>query len=378
LIYSFWQLAQGRDGYTATTVHVSSVISENPYWGGGADQGWGFSTPARPVDVRAGGCSPAAGLLRNWELELGLRTGAYPKHALVMSVNALLITANSGSTPYSATGPGPIFPSISQDAGFEYLGRNQGVSSWPMGQRMMLPGDYNWGALTRPYNKLIAQTLMNYGAFLMDTTGNNNACDICCEPGVNVQFGIADGPGGGNVEFTRMLGALQGVVSVEGWTDADGNSFTPVGFADMNQLSMRGPWTMVSGSLGRAAFATERNFFVAPAGGSPFVIEKPYYQPCAQSSQGWWMNWAHSKGWTVPPYPQLGRAYKLTAYGVGALTSRLIVQSPDGSTTIYTGPWLAPGQSTRFTFPNQASTMTLLQVTNPGAGGAIRLEMVGQ
>lgn len=355
LLHSFWQIAF-RDGHwTANTYAVESAAA------------WGFGTPSRPFNIRASGSSPIAGVLRNWELPVQHKADSYPQHALALGLGVDTVLANKYNSP---SPPGPIFPATSQDAGFEYTGL--APNAWPMGTLFMLPRSFDIGALSAPGAIAVAKSLMKFGAYLVDASFDT--CGFFCEfdPGSIGWPSISYGLGSSNVDLTTVRNALRAVTAVEGWLDGNGNPWTPPTWAQMQLLSMRGPWGAVTGAIA-GGFDTAANFFVAPAG-TPFIAHRIIQQPSALSSDGWWENWADSGGWFTAPTP--GREYMLSVIGTGALTASLSIWDQTISTNYFTGSVRNPGQQQTFFWPNKTSFATLLEISNPGAGGRIRLELV--
>ncbi len=357
LVHSFWQMALRGGQWTANTYAVESAA------------GWGFGTPARPFNIRASGSSPFAGVLRNWELPSHGEPGRHPQHALALGLGADSILADS---PISG---GPIYPATDQDAGFIYTG--SAPNAWPMGTLFMLPRSFDLRALSAPGAIAIAKTLMKYGAYLTDACPNT--CGFYCEWDPNstgwpdISYGRLGRLGHYfRRDFTIIRNALRAVIAAEGWLDGNGSAWTPVTWAQMHLLSMRGPWSAVNGTVA-GGFDTAANFFIAPAG-APFVARRIIQQPSASSSGGWWQNWVDSNGWFTAPIP--GQKYTLSIIGSGALTASLSIWDQTISNNYFTSSVESPGQQQSFSWPKQASFATLLEVSNPGAGGRIRMELV--
>jgi hypothetical protein len=353
LLHSFFQMAYSGRQWTANTYAVESAT------------GWGFGTPSRPFNIRASGSSPIAGVLRNWELPSN--TGTYPQHALALGLGTDAVLADNYTSP---SPPGPIYPATNQDAGFIYTGT--APNAWPMGTLFMLPSSFDVGSLSAPGAIAVAKTLMKFGAYLVDAS--YNTCGFYCEfnPDLIGWPGISYGLGRSNADFVTIRNALRAVTAVEGWLDGNGNSWTPPNWAQMQLLSMRGPWSALSGTVS-GGFDTTANFFVAPTS-APFIARRKIQQPSALSSGGRWQNWADSGGWFTAPTP--GQQYTLSVIGSGALMALLSIWDQTVSTNYFTSSAKSPGQQQTFSWPNQSSFVTLLQVSNPGAGGRIRMELV--
>lgn len=354
LLHSFWQLRYRNGQWIANTYAVESAA------------GWGFGTPSRPFNVRASGSSPIAGALRNWELPSYRDAGSHPMHALAMGLGADSILADSTFTG------GPIYPATAQDAGFLYTGK--APNAWPMGTLFMLPPSFDLEALSTAGAIAVAKTLMKFGAYLVDESPNT--CGFYCEwdpdsvGWPDISYGLLGHHS--NADFTVIRNALRAVTAVEGWLDGSGNPWTPPTWAQMQLLSMRGPWRAVSGTIA-GGFDTAANFFIAHAG-APFIAHRIIQQPSAPSTGGWWQNWADSGGWFTVPAP--GRKYTLSVVGSGALTASLSVWDQTLSASYFTSSAKSPGQQQTFVWPNGEAFATLLQVNNPGAGGRIRMELV--
>jgi hypothetical protein len=353
LLHSFWQMAFKDGRWTANTYAVESAA------------GWGFGTPARPYNIRASGTAPLAGLLRNWEMPSS--AGSYPQHALALGLGIDAFLPNSYTSP---SPPGPIYPTTSQDAGFEYTG--SAPNAWPMGTLFMLPSSFDVGTLSAPGAIAVAKTLMKFGAYLVDAS--YNTCGFFSEfsPTSSGWASISYGFGYSNADFTTIRNSLRPVSAVEGWVDGNGNPWTPLSWAQMQLLSMRGPWNALTGTIA-GRFDTAANLFVVPAS-APFTARRVIHQPSALSSGGWWRNWADSGGWFAAPTP--GHEYTLSVVGAGALTASLSIWDQTLSTNYFTSSANSPGSRQTFSWPKQTSFATLLEVSNPGAGGQIRIELV--
>jgi hypothetical protein len=354
LLHSFFVMKFSGDRWVADTYAVEHA------------SGWGFGTPSRPFHIRASGSSPIAGVLRNWELLSYRESGTYPQHALALGMGGNGILADTASSG------GPVYPASSQDAGFPYTGKSP--NAWPVGTLFMLPGSFDLALLSAAGAIAVAKTLMKYGAYLVDQSPNT--CGFYCEwdPDSTGWPDISYGLLGhySNADFTAIRNAMRPVVAVEGWLDGNGNPWTPPSWGQMQLLSMRGPWRAVSGRI-EGGFDTAANLFVAPAS-APFSARRIIHQPSAPSSGGWWQNWSHSGGWFAAPSP--GQEYTLSVIGSGALTASLSIWDQAVSRNYFTSSAESPGQRQTFTWPNQASFSTVLQVSNPGAGGQIRMELV--
>ena len=275
--------------------------------------------------------------------------------------------------------PGPVFPATLQDSRFPYTG--VAPAAWPIGTLFMLPSTFTIDAMVGPGGKALAQTLMEYGCYLVDTSGGTFA--LLGEIYGDGAFGFdaaSNGLGWSSlvwdkhgVDLPTIAAALRPVFSVEGWLDGNGNPFTP-SWATQNLLSMRGPYRRVSGTP-TGAFDTMSTLYKVPSGSPPFIIDRPLYQPATLSSRGAWLNYADTNGWFVAPTPD--QQYKLACYGNGPISVQFSVNSQNGAVNYFQSNVLMPGQSQTFTWPNQASTRSDIVITNPGPiGGGIGLTLI--
>lgn len=118
------------------------------------------------IGTRAYGGSAVGGLLRQWELEQGVA-----RHALAVSLSLNFLK------------PGFVPPATTED---ENAAENYG-GDIPMGTLLALPPELDVDALLeQPLARLIAKTLQQYGAYVVDS-GGTDAILFYAEPGFDVR-----------------------------------------------------------------------------------------------------------------------------------------------------------------------------------------------
>jgi hypothetical protein len=134
--YDFWQAKQNKDGsWQASWGNRISLDSSGVYPFGMSARGSGFAS--------------LAGMIWPQELAQG-----HIDHALVMSI------------PTSSRG-GPVWPATESD------GRSWSDGAIPEGTRLQMDPDLDLGQFDMtPYERIIAETLQTYGAFVGDISGS--------------------------------------------------------------------------------------------------------------------------------------------------------------------------------------------------------------
>ncbi|USX25505.1 Atrophin-1 multi-domain protein [Oxalobacteraceae bacterium OTU3CINTB1] len=217
IVHSFWQLKQVNGKWQAHTYGWTRV------------DGSGWGDPARYYQgARAAAVPPLAGLIRKHEIDDGADSFS---HALSMS---LTFNALGGKPTY-------VYPATSADTYAASLNSGQ----IPEGSLVMLPPSFDVSKLTSPKLRKVANTLKKYGAYVVDQNAgtpyfiyveNNSGYCMHCMPWNSV---VA-------AELQQVRAALRQVVAADGWLDGDGKAMVPQ--TKFNLLSMRGPWTRVSGT----------------------------------------------------------------------------------------------------------------------------------
>lgn len=214
-IYSFWQLRETASGWTA----------ENYSWSHIKGTGWGDPAHAKQ-GARATGAPTIAGLIRKHEINDGEPVYA---HALSMT-----LAANSLSKTI-----GYVYPATATD---HDLGANTGTVS--AGTRLMLPADFQLSSSATADLKKVVETLKQYGAYVVDRN-TDTPYNMHVEQGADISLGSSPAA---DLEKIRL--ALRPLISAEKWLDGNGmqtaDALKPA--ANLNVLSMRGPWVRLYGA----------------------------------------------------------------------------------------------------------------------------------
>jgi len=138
-----------------------TVFEYNPFTSDGRTEG----------GSRGGSTLPAlGGTIRIGE---GLTTGGYIPHPLAVLLNKLAM---------SADGDGFRFPANSADTGFETLYEGT-VAACQMGSLLALLPDFDVDQLTTEAAKIIARTLIYYGAYVVDLRNDEESLGLSMEWG---------------------------------------------------------------------------------------------------------------------------------------------------------------------------------------------------
>lgn len=217
IVHSFWQLKQVNGKWQAHTYGWTKV------------DGSGWGDPARYYQgARAAAVPPLAGLIRKHEIDDGADSFS---HALSMSMT------------FNALGAKPtyVYPATSADT----YASTRNYGQIPEGALVMLPPSFDVSKLTSAKLRKVANTLKKYGAYVVDQNAgtpyfiyveNNSGYCMHCMPWNSV---VA-------AELQTVRAALRQVVATDGWIDGEGKAMVPQ--TKFNLLSMRGPWTRLSGT----------------------------------------------------------------------------------------------------------------------------------
>lgn len=224
IIHSFWQLKNTAGKWTAALYSWSPISST----------GWG--TPSHYYQgARATGVVPSAGIIRKFEVSDGASSYSH--------VLAISLTYNSLSAS-----PTYIFPATSADGDAAWM--NSGKI--PEGTLLMLPANFDTSKMT-PAIKKVAETLKIMGARVVDR-------NVGTPYAIYVEIGSAWNlmPNGWDNAINDQLVSIQKnlhpLKSSNGFTDANGVAFTPS--LNVNNISMRGPWTLQSTGTASGTFDT--------------------------------------------------------------------------------------------------------------------------
>ncbi|KQQ46358.1 hypothetical protein ASF61_18345 [Duganella sp. Leaf126] len=220
VVHSFYQLKKVNGKWTATMYSWTKL------------DGRGFGNPAHwSQGARSSGVATTAGLIRLHEINDNLDTY---RHALAMSLPGHTL-ANGISHPSY------IYPATTADTSAH---QNTGVI--PLGARLMLPASFDATALSTPQLRKIANTLKQYGAYVVDRN-YDTAFRIYVENGASFNImpnGVWNTAVVGDLEKIRA--ALREVVSVSGWSNGNGVARANAAIRSWGDgkslLSMRGDW----------------------------------------------------------------------------------------------------------------------------------------
>ena len=151
IAYNFWIFARTD----ATHASAQAYAEANTV----TDSGWGTASPFRGAGIRAAGSSGLAGIITSGDLA----SGNLIHHAL--SVSLLGTEIRSGF----------VAPAIADDGG-GYSG------TIPMGSRLGIPAGTPMPAGLSPIGRTIWNTLITYGAFVVDQHGGNSPMMLTADP----------------------------------------------------------------------------------------------------------------------------------------------------------------------------------------------------
>jgi len=297
--------------------------------------GTGWADPAHYYQgARAVGIPASAGLIRRHEVDDGKATYM---HALAMS---LTYNAMAATPPY-------IYPATSADTS-----ASQNTGAIPEGARMMLPASYDTSKIASPALRKVADTLKLYGAYVVDRN-DGTPFNINVEIGSTFSMSKLSWDNAVAAELDRIRANLRQVVGAKSWVDGDGNaiaapvtlmakgtlavaSSTVAGLtppANLNLLSMRGPWQLSAG----AALGTFNSWTQA--------IEFPASSVRVSQSN------SNGRGLSKLSWakPVVGGKLRMTAIATGGASLRVVVYS--GSVVSFDSGNLGNGGFCDFTWP---------------------------
>jgi hypothetical protein len=209
IIHSFWQLRKNGPRWQAEQYAWSAL------------NGRGFGDPAHNHQgARAAGVATLAGMIRKHEID---DAQSFYAHALALSLDG------------SALRSGYVFPATAQDnnAPTHYRGEIA------MGSLLMLPADFDLASLASPILRKVAQTLMRFGARVVDQNEHTRFA-IYVENGASFDLHQRRWNLAAAADLDHIADALRPVVKADTWLDGNGQRFAPE--MKLNLLSLRGPW----------------------------------------------------------------------------------------------------------------------------------------
>jgi len=329
VVHSFYQLKFQGGRWTASQYAWSRL--------GG--RGWG--DPAHYFQgSRATGVPTMAGLIRKHEVQDGKPLYT---HALAMSLT------------FNALSPKPTYvhPATSADAG----AATTNFGAIPEGALLMLPPSYDAQKIANPDLRKVAETLKTYGAYVVDRNyGTPFVIYVENGSGYNLHKGgwnsaVAD-------ELDRIRQSLRQVVSSSGFINGNGQRYEPN--KNLNLLSMRGPWTLQSGSV-EGKFDTWAQAVVFPPTTAKSVMIN-------SSSHG--MN---PVSWAMPV---AGTQYRLAVTSTNGARMQFQIFDKASGQKLFGSGEMANGQSVTFPWPEGATAITLYAISGTGPASTVRGDLV--
>ncbi|RYE81782.1 MAG: Atrophin-1 multi-domain protein [Oxalobacteraceae bacterium] len=317
IVHSFWQLRQ-VDGEWRTTQYAWTRLD-----------GRGWPEPGHYFQgARAAAVPSMGGLIRSHELN---DDDKLFRHALAMSLTFNGLAAN----------PGFVFPATNADQ--DAAKANSGQV--PQGALLMLPNEFDAGAIKHPVLRKVVETLKVYGAYVVDRNAGTPFV-IYVENGSHFKLHGEKWDNAIARDLDRIRAALRPMVSASGWLDGDGR---PMRMSQaLNLLSMRGPWWAGGGAKG--VFDTWSQSVVFPATDTPL----------RQTN-------ATGRNMTLPHWskPETGKPYRLQVYGEGGAKLRFQLLGFGQKVVLDSGE-LGDGQTKTFEWPAGQRGLNLTVISGVG------------
>lgn len=326
IIHSFWQLKKEGTQWVATQYAWTRL------------DGSGWPEPGHYYQgARATGVPAAGGLMRIHEV--ADRSAPYYPHALCLSLTTNGLSAN----------PTYVFPATTAD----WNAATVNTGAFPEGSLLMLPPSFDTAQITDADLRKVAETLKRFGAYVVDTNVGT-PFSIYAEIGSDINL-HRNGWNTDNANQLQLIRAnLRRVTGAKGWIDGNGNAFTPE--KNLNLLSMRGNWTLQSGTVA-GAYQSWEQAVVFPATTTPSQVVN--YNS----------NNLHPVSWALPT---AGVSYKLTARTTGGGKLRLtVVDKGNGNKTLVDTGFLDNGQSATFQWGGVNPLAIVYAQSGIGAGSKV-------
>lgn len=341
--------ASGSDGHadivdaTAGVVHsfhklqlVDGQWRASQYgWSKLNGRGWGDASHYFQ-GARASGAPTSGGLIRTHEINDG---DTMYRHALAMSLS------NNGL----ASSPIYTFPATSSDT--DAATANTGAI--PMGSLMMLPSDFDTSTISNLDLRKVAETLKTYGSYVVD---RNSGTPFFIYAELGSGFNLHKN-GWSTVtanDLHTIRSKLRPVLSAGSWINGNGATTNPI--QNFNLLSMRGAWTVTSGST-VGSYDTWKQAVVFPSSSTPTT--QVNYSPNVFSRLLW-------------VKPSAGISYKLTAQSTGGAKIRLQLTDCSANRLNVDSGLLQDGQSATFVWPQQMCESKLTAVSGSSGPSTVQ------
>ncbi|HJV27119.1 MAG TPA: Atrophin-1 multi-domain protein [Aromatoleum sp.] len=330
IIHSFYRLSQNTTGQWVAKQYAWTRID---------GRGWG--TPAHYMQgARAVGVATSGGLMRKHEINDGQ---TMYNHALAMSLT------------YSGLAPNPTYVAPATAADSNAASTNTGQI--PEGSLVMLPPSFDVRTINTAALRKVAETLKTYGAYVVDrNSGTPYVIYVENGSGFNLNKGGWNSTAAADLERIRV--ALRQVVSVDGWLDGAEQSYTPD--FNLNRLSMRGTWTLKSGTV-PGAYDTWQQAVAFPATATPSVAVNT-------TNRG-----LHSVLWALPA---AGQPYRFRAVTTGGALLRMKLLSRSTGALLFDSKDLANGQTADFAWPAGNVNLVLTATSGVGDGSSAAGELL--
>ncbi|BAL23279.1 hypothetical protein [Azoarcus sp. KH32C] len=329
VIHSFNKLSQNAEGQWIASQYAWTRLD---------GRGWG--DPAHYMQgARAAGVATSGGLMRKHEINDGQ---SMYRHALTMSLT------------YNGLSPKPtyVFPATSADRDAATTNTGQ----IPEGALVMLPPTFDVTRLSTASLRKVAETLKTYGAYVVDRNrGTPFVIYVESGSGFNLHSGGWNTAAANDLERIRQ--ALRQVVSVDGWIDGDDQSY--VRMSGLNRLSMRGPWSLQSGTV-PGAFDTWQQAVVFP----PTTTATVMVNGSGRSMQP--VPWA---------IPVAGQSYRLTAITTGGGRLRFQLRDKGSGKTVFDSNELGNDQIADIVWPSGSVTPVVTAISGVGGESTVRGEL---
>lgn len=333
VIHSFYQLRQVNGRWTASQYAWSPL--------GGT--GWG--DPAHPYQgARATGVPSLGGLIRKHEVDDG---DSLYRHALAMSLDFSALSAN----------PIYVFPATMADSDAAASNRGQ----IPEGALMMLPAGFDTSRIQNAQLRKVAETLKVYGARVVDRNSETRFA-IYAEQGSSFNLMPTGWDASVKDELIVIADALRMMAGSDGWVDGNGQAFTPT--QKLNLMSMRGPWSVRTGSAGNTngAFDSASQSLVFPATGTASTVH--------QTDKTW-------LGQTLWTQIKPNTSYRFSVSATGGATLKLEFRNGSYGVITQTAA-LGQGQSLVFTTPSDVGWPILVATSGTGQASSVSGQLVEQ
>lgn len=332
VIHSFWQLKNLNGRWQAVQYAWTAL------------KGRGWGDPAHYFQgARAAAVPSLAGLIRQHEIDDG--KDLY-EHALAISLT------------YNALSPDPsyVFPATSADS----TAATTNTGQIPEGALLMLPDSFDLSQIQNPKLQKVAKTLKTFGGYVVDR--NYGTPFVIYVENGSKEYSIKrsgvnwDNQAASEAQLIRAN--LRRVISTSGWVNGKGVHFTPD--KNLNLLSMRGPWKLISGT-DRGKFDSLSQSLVFPKTRVQIVQENN----TSRSMQA--VSWAK---------PAKGEWYKLSIAGHGEVSLTFKILEKSTHKVLFQSKELKSEDSETFSWPAEEFTVSVVAKSRGDQDSSIRGSLI--